>query len=453
MKQSQSLDHQFKRLMLPGLKRWILINLMGIFVVVVGVLLLLGYHPLTVSGLFLREVMEHAADVLPHRISGIMVISLGFLVVCLAVARVTQNVLGAYLPEEREAIPDVLYKRRHLDSGPRVVVVGGGTGLSTLLKGLKSFTNNITAIVTVGDDGGSSGRLRQELGVLPPGDIRNCITALADEDKLVTELFRYRFEAGEGLEGHSFGNLFLTALCNMTQGDILEAVRVAGRVLNSCGQVLPSTLTSMNLIAKLEDGRIIEGESNIPAAGGIIRELTCEPSEPKATPEAVEAILEADLIVLGPGSLYTSVIPNLLVAGVCDALRKTKAKKVYVCNVVTQQGETTGYSVSQHVEAVIRHSSTPINMGYKLIDAVLVNNQKPMVSGDSKVQQVEYDPENLKKLGVQCIRQSLISKKTQGHHDPTKLAKTIMLWYLRSKRKKTETKPADEKTPALQKLA
>ncbi len=452
----RSLDYQLKRLMLPGLKRWILIILVGISVIVIGVLLMLGFHPITVTGMFIREVLEHFADVLPYSISGIILISLGVLVICLAMLRVTQSVLGAYLPEERESIPDVLYRRRHLDSGARVVVVGGGTGLSTLLMGLKTFTNNITAIVTVGDDGGSSGRLRDELGVLPPGDIRNCITALADEDRLVTELFHYRFDAGEGLEGHSFGNLFLTALCSMTNGDIVEAVRVAGKVLNSCGQVLPSTLTNLELVAHLEDGRVIHGESNIPVANGRIKRLSCEPDELIATPEAVEAILNAELIVLGPGSLFTSIVPNLLIPGIRDAIKRSNAKRIYVCNVVTQLGETTNLTATDHVEAILSHSDVPLNQAYQLLDAVLVNDQKPLLGDTSPAKPVVFDPERLVALNIPCIRLPLVSEKSPGHHDSTKLAKSIMLWYLKAKRKKSErgALPVEEKNEkVLQRLA
>lgn len=433
-----SLNYRVRAFMLPGLKRWILVILFGIAFIVLGVFLLLGFHPLTMIGYFIREMMENAADVLPHRISGIIVITGGLLFVVVAMSRMFGTVLGAFLPSDRESIPDVLYRRRHLDRGPRVVVIGGGTGLSNLLKGLKNFTNNITAIVTVGDDGGSSGRLRQEMGVLPPGDIRNCITALADEEKLVTELFRYRFEAGEGLEGHSFGNLFLTALCAITNNDMLEAVRVASRVLNSCGQVLPSTLSSMNLVAEMEDGRRVLGESQIPHANGRIRRLTCEPGHPQATPEAIEAILHADLIVLGPGSLYTSIVPNLLIQGIPEAIKNAPAPKIYVCNVMTQEGETIDYSVADHVEVILAHSNTPVNRGSgRLVHAVLVNDQLPLSPiSNTRIRPVRFDPERLRELSVAPVKRSLLSQSLTGHHDPYRLAKYIMLWFYRRKRHK-----------------
>lgn len=435
-----SWDYRIRRMMLPGLKRWILIVLFGIFAIVLGVLLLLGYHPITVTGAFIRDVMEDAVHVLPHRISGIIVVSTGGIVVCLAIAKITMSVLGAYLPTDRESIPDVLYRRRHLDHGPRVVVIGGGTGLSNLLRGLKNFTNNITAVVTVGDDGGSSGRLRQELGVLPPGDIRNCITALADEDKLVTELFRYRFEQGQGLEGHSFGNLFLTALCALTQGDMLEAVRVASRVLNSCGQVLPASLSNVTLVAEMDDGRVVRGESQIPKAGGRVRRLLCEPATPRAVPEAILAIMQADLVVLGPGSLYTSIIPNLLVAGIADAVRQTQAKRIYVCNVMTQIGETNSYSVADHVQALLSHAGCPAGAGYKFIDAVLVNDEEPAVKPGAPVAPVLYDPERVRELGVRVLRRPLLSHDEVGHHDGIRLARALMFWFLRQKRRKRSNK-------------
>ncbi len=430
-----SLNYQLRRLMLPGLKRWIAIILVGIATIVLGVFLVLGYHPITVMGSFLREVLEHAADVLPHRISGLIIISLGGVLVCLAIAKMTIDVVSAYLPEDREAIPDVLYRRRHLDRGPRVVVVGGGHGLSNLLRGLKNFTNNITAIVTVGDDGGSSGRLRQELGVLPPGDIRNCITALADEDKLVTELFQYRFELGEGLEGHSFGNLFLTALCSLTHGDMIQAVKVASRVLNSCGQVVPSTLSVITLAAEMEDGRVIKGESQIPEARGKIKRMQIEPASVRPTAEAIQAILGADLIVLGPGSLYTSIIPNLLTPGIAEAIKQSQAPRVYVCNVMTQPGETDDYSVADHVQALLLHASCKPEGGYELVDAVLVNDEPLKAPEDANCFPVRVDPERLRVFGVKVVKRPLASEELAWHHDPMRLARAVMFWFHRHRRR------------------
>lgn len=434
----QSWQYRLRSLMLPGLKRWIAVIVMGIAVIVFGVLLLLNKHPVFVTMDAIMDFMHDITKNLPHKVTGIIAVSIGGLIVFLAILKMTVSILGAYLPDnDRESIPDVLYRRRHLERGPKVVVIGGGHGLSNLLRGLKGFTNNITAIVTVGDDGGSSGRLRQELGVLPPGDIRNCITALADEDKLVTDLFKYRFEQGDGLEGHSFGNLFLTAVCAITNGDMLEAARMASRVLNSCGQVLPSTLSSMTLVAELDDGRQIYGESVIPEARGRIRRLHCQPEHPEATPEALQAIAEADMIVLGPGSLYTSIIPNLLVRGIPEAILKSSARKVYVCNVMTQMGETTNYTVGDHVEALLAHAglargstSIPAN---RFIEGVMINLEKLDLDPKLPVAQVKCDPERLRQFGIRPIMRPLINGEFPGHHDASRLATSLMLWYFRQR--------------------
>ena len=239
--------------------------------------------------------------------------------------------------------------------------------MSMLLKGIKHITNNITAVVTVGDDGGSSGRLREDLGILPPGDIRNCIAALADDEDLITKLFQYRFKSGEGLEGHSFGNLFLTALCAIT-GDMVRAVKESSNVLSIRGRVLPATLDDMKLVAEMEDGRIIHGESNIPEAHGRIKRLFTDPAHCRALEDVIAAIKDADLIIMGPGSLYTSVIPNLLVEEIAKEVAESDAKKIYVCNIMTQPGETDNYAVSDHVNALMKHANSR-----KILDAVLVN--------------------------------------------------------------------------------
>jgi uncharacterized cofD-like protein len=436
--------------MLPGIKRWIAVMLIGTFVIVMGVLLLSKKHPVLLILEFLKDALFDLTKLLPHSISGILAIAIGVLIIVVGLIKMTQDILKAYLPEDRESIPDVLYRRRHLDRGPRVVVIGGGTGLSNLLKGLKSFTNNLTAIVTVGDDGGSSGRLREELGVLPPGDIRNCITALADEEQLVTELFRYRFKSGLGLEGHSFGNLFLSAVYAITDGDMLEAVKVASKVLNSCGQVLPSSLTKFALVAEFEDGQIVKGESKIPLAKGRILRVTTEPSNAEATPAALEAIAGAELIVLGPGSLYTSIIPNLLINGVADAIKHSPAHKIYVCNVMTQRGETQDYAASDHVAALLSHANVSTSEAHDFMNAVLVNSQAPgreleSEDGEDAPKPVKFDPDKILALGVTPEPHPLLSDSLHLHHDPESLARVIMLWfYGRKGRNKITRRPPEE---------
>ena len=430
-----SWQYKLRLFILPGLKRWILFILVGIVIIVFGVLLLLKEHPVRMMLDLLNDVLRDTTHALPSRISGIIALAAGGLVTTYAVVKLVLSILGAYMPLDRESIPDVLYRRRHLERGPRVVVIGGGNGLSNLLKGLKGFTNNLTAIVTVGDDGGSSGRLRQELGVLPPGDMRNCITALADEEKLVTELFRYRFQQGSGLEGHSFGNLFLSAVCAITNGDMLEAARAASRVLNSCGQVLPSTLQGMSLSAVLEDGEIIKGESHISETTSRITALRCDPASPAATPAALEAISLADYIIIGPGSLYTSIIPNLLVNGLPEAIIKSNARKVYVCNVMTQKGETSNYTVADHVRALLLHAGfaggTQAGARQRFIDRVLVNLVPGADLEREPASVVNFDPDKLKSLGVRPMLRDVGSVELPGQHDPEKLAAALMLWYER----------------------
>lgn len=330
---------------------------------------------------------------------------------------------------DKQSLLENLYRRRKLNRGPKIVAVGGGTGLSMLLRGIKNITNNVTAVVTVGDDGGSSGRLREEMGVLPPGDIRNCIAALADDEDLVTKLFQYRFRNGEGLEGHSFGNLFLTALCSIT-GDMVRAVKESSNVLSIRGRVLPSTLDDMKLVAEMEDGRIIHGESNIPEAHGKIKRLFTDPQNCHALADVISAIREAELIILGPGSLYTSVIPNLLIQEISHEIAKSNAKKIYVCNIMTQPGETDGYSVCDHVNAIMKHAGSK-----KVIDAVLVNDFMP--SNLAKKYEmagsypVKLDLDNLKKLGVKLVTRKLIEDSKEGlvRHSSNRVARAIYYWF------------------------
>jgi uncharacterized cofD-like protein len=273
-------------------------------------------------------------------------------------------------------VVDAIAEHRRLGRGPKVVALGGGNGLATLLRGLKEHTTNLTAIVTVADDGGSSGRLRRELGLPPPGDVRNCLAALSDDEDLLTQLFQYRFMEGGDLEGHSFGNLFIAALAGVT-GSFDRGVLEAGRVLRIRGQVLPATLSDVALVAdktaSLDAHEVrVQGESRIPGFPGRILRVHLDPGEPPAYPEAIRAILGADMIVIGPGSLYTSILPNLLVPDLAGAIRASRAFKVYVCNVASQPGETDGYDCAQHLAALESH------VGGNLVDGILVNNRIPL---------------------------------------------------------------------------
>lgn len=322
--------------------------------------------------------------------------------------------------------PKRLYKTRHGRRGPKIVVVGGGTGLASLLRGLKEHTTNLSAIVTVADDGGSSGRLREEMGILPPGDVRNCLLALADAEPLLNKLFQHRFTGEEGaLAGHNFGNLFLAAMSDVT-GDFLTGIKEFSRVLAVRGQVLPSTLQEVYLEAEYTDSTTIRGEHKIPQRGKRIRRVSLVPKDAEPLPEALEAIAEADLIVLGPGSLYTSLIPNLLVEGITRAIVCAKAPKVYVCNVMTQPGETEGYTATEHVEALVAHSHK------KIADYVLLNSdfdlprellEKYELEGSYPV---TGSGEEIRRLGFIPIEAPIISKKDLLRHDSHLLAQAIM---------------------------
>lgn len=305
----------------------------------------------------------------------------------------------------------------------KVVALGGGTGLATLLRGLKTLTSNITAIVAVSDDGGSSGRLRVEMGVLPPGDIRNCLVALADSESLMTELFNYRFASNGSLAGHSFGNLFIAAMSDIT-GDFELAVKHSSKVLNIRGQVLPATCDDCILGAVLDDGREVLGESLIATFDSPIRRVFLRPGSCSPLPEALDAIAAADVIVLGPGSLYTSVMPNLLVPGIAQAVAASQAVKVYACNIMTEPGETTGYTAQRHVEAIMAHA------GPEVVQWVIVNNdpithdlcQRYLAEG---AQPVEYDRSALEAMKLRVLEAAIASQTNVVRHDPQRLAQEV----------------------------
>ena len=410
--------------LIPGLqvKRWFALIFLGAVLMTLGVLILFDTKPVFYTMEFIRKI---AMNVSTEWIA-FAIVMFGAGMFFKGWQKTNLSMLDG---ADKQSLLENLYRRRKLNRGPKIVAVGGGTGLSMLLRGIKNITNNVTAVVTVGDDGGSSGRLREEMGVLPPGDIRNCIAALADDEDLVTKLFQYRFRNGEGLEGHSFGNLFLTALCSIT-GDMVRAVKESSNVLSIRGRVLPSTLDDMKLVAEMEDGRIIHGESNIPEAHGKIKRLFTDPQNCHALADVISAIREAELIILGPGSLYTSVIPNLLIQEISHEIAKSNAKKIYVCNIMTQPGETDGYSVCDHVNAIMKHAGSK-----KVIDAVLVNDFMP--SNLAKKYEmagsypVKLDFENLKKLGVKLVTRKLIEDSKEGlvRHSSNRVARAIYYWF------------------------
>ena len=412
------------RWLMPGLqvKRWFALIFLGAVLMTFGVLILFDIKPVFYTMEFIRKI----AQTVSTEWIAFAAVMFGAGIFFKGWQKTNLSILDG---SDNQSLLENLYRRRKLNRGPKIVAVGGGTGLSMLLRGIKNITNNVTAVVTVGDDGGSSGRLREEMGVLPPGDIRNCIAALADDEDLVTKLFQYRFKTGEGLEGHSFGNLFLTALCAIT-GDMVRAVKESSNVLSIRGRVLPSTLDDMKLVAEMQDGRIIHGESNIPEAHGKIKRLFTDPQDCRALPDVISAIRDAELIILGPGSLYTSVIPNLLIREIAHEIAKSSAKKIYVCNIMTQPGETDGYSVCDHINAIMKHAGSK-----NVIDAVLVNDFMP--SNLAKKYQiagsypVKLDFENLKKLGVKLVTRKLIEDSKEGlvRHSSHRVARAIYYWF------------------------
>lgn len=434
--------NQWFKWLAPGLavKRWLLLSAGGVVLTSLGLAIWIKLTPIYKAIQLIEDILGAIATVVPNYISGPLVLGGGLLLILWGQTRTLGSITEVLRPDGDEELIDVLLAHRRLHRGPKIVAIGGGTGLSTLLRGLKTYSANITAIVTVADDGGSSGRLRRENGVLPPGDIRNCLAALADEEKLLTELFQYRFRAGDGLTGHSFGNLFLTAMSDIT-GDLEQAVAASSDVLAVRGQVLPATLSDVRLWAELADGRRIEGESNITAAGGNIVKIGCIPSNPPALPKALQAIQSADYIIIGPGSLYTSVIPNLLVPEIAQALarRRTGGKTppvpcIYVCNIMTQPGETQGYTVSDHIRAI------DAACGQQLFSAVLVQKKVPSANSLIRYAQENSHPVFLDREAIAQMKRRIVLANVMDEdeqtglvrHNPQRLARVLLRWYSRA---------------------
>ncbi len=434
--------NQWFKWLSPGLlvKRWLLISATGVLLASLGLAIWIKLTPIFYAIQLIEGILETITNIVPNYISGPLVLAGGLLLIFWGQTRTVSSITQVLRSEGDEELVDVLLAHRRLHRGPKIVVIGGGTGLSTLLRGLKVYSANITAIVTVADDGGSSGRLRREIGVLPPGDIRSCLAALASEEKLLTELFQYRFRAGDGLTGHSFGNLFLTAMSEIT-GDLERAIAASSQVLAVRGQVLPSTLSDVRLWAELADGRRIEGESNITAAGGKIVKIGCTPANPLALPKALQAIHEADYIVIGPGSLYTSVIPNLLVPEIAEAITQRRSDRetppvpcIYVCNIMTQPGETQGYTVSDHIRAI------DAACGQRLFGAVLVHKKAPSAQSllhyaQENSHPVFLDREAITQLGRRIVLANVMDEDEKTclvRHNPQRLAGVLLRWYSRA---------------------
>jgi uncharacterized cofD-like protein len=403
-----------------GIKRWLIVAIAGILLLVNGIdryLVAIGFD------LHANELVDaFVTDYFPPGYLAWIFIILGITLIFLGIRQWLLAILRASAMGGREHILDTLYSMR-LRHGYKIVAIGGGTGLSTLLRGLKSKTTNLTAVVTVSDDGGSSGRLQKELGVLPPGDVRNCLVALADDEAMVTDLFRYRFNEGEGLTGHSFGNLFLAAMTGIT-GNFDKAIKESSRVLNIKGRVLPATLGVVRLCARLEDGSVIEGETNISKSHKRIKQVFFDPPYAAPLDEVVQAIREADAIVLGPGSLFTSILPNFLVDRIAREVSSSQAVKMYVCNVMTQPGETDGMSAAEHVEALLENS------GARVCDYVIVNDEPPSKLLEAYAEEgqifVQPDAERILGLGLTPIKDNVISETVTVRHDPEKLAQVVI---------------------------
>jgi uncharacterized cofD-like protein len=403
-----------------GIKRWLLLAIFGVVLLVNGSLRWFtaeGAH-FTINQL----VDDIVDDFMPLTVLPYVFMGLGAIFIFFGIRQWMRAIVHAVTPENKDRIVDALLDMR-LRRGYKVVAIGGGTGLSTLLRGLKRYTSNLTAVVTVTDDGGSSGRLQKELGILPPGDIRNCLVALADDEAMVTDLFRYRFSEGAGLLGHSFGNLFLAAMTGIT-GNFDRAIKESSRVLNIKGRVLPSTLENVRLRATLEDGSEARGETSISTSSAPISRLVLEPPGAEPLDEVLDAIAEADAIILGPGSLYTSILPNLLVARVAAAIARATSPKIYICNVMTQPGETDDYTAAKHVAVLFEQS------GARVCDYTIVNLEPPQrlletyaVGGQIPV---EPDREAIEALGVRVVGARVISETDTVRHDPQKLAEVVL---------------------------
>jgi uncharacterized cofD-like protein len=429
-----------------GVKRWVLLLAGGLALLGLAVIAfaqVIDFSP------WLRVLQRLSPSGGPVGLALLSLVS-GATLIGLAVFGLNRSLLSAYRRSGQDEVVETVYRHRQRQRGPKVAALGGGHGLNTLLRGLKEYTDNITAIVTVADDGGSSGRLRREMGMLPPGDFRNCIAALSDSEGLVSQLFQYRFGDDSELAGHSFGNLYLTAMTAIT-GSFESALEESSRVLAVRGRVIPSTLMQVTLCAermspvaagsgageRSPDGDLrpphgdlrleqVCGESSIGEHGSRIERVYLDPENPPAYPAAIRAILDADLIVIGPGSLYTSVMPNLLVPDLMQAIFSASAVKVFVCSVATQTGETEGYDVTDYVEAIRRHVGAD-PMHWVLANETFLEKPPPGPGvGWVGLPPTGGGPEAGEPLDYRLARRDLLDSQYPWRHDPAKLAAALM---------------------------
>lgn len=405
-----------------GVKRWIFTILLGTTMIALGLaLFVIDLYRRAPDTWWLPLLSLASLQTLPRLVRVVIFEALGGGIIIWGIIGLNRSLLGPFL-RPGSKIVDRLEQHQTRKHGPKIVALGGGHGLSTLLRGLKTASHNIFAVVTVADDGGSSGRLRESLGILPPGDVRNCLAALSDDEDLMAQLFQYRFtDAESGLEGHSFGNLFISSMAEVT-GSFEQAVSESGRVLAVSGRVLPASLENVRLLADIVDrnsGEIIrvEGESKITETGGIIKQVMVEPKNPTVYPEVIQAILSADIIVVGPGSLYTSILPNLLVKDITSAIRTSQALKIFICNVATQKGETEGFSCGDHLKVIEDH------IGVNIFDIIVANNQSPREYNPG-IEAVEVEDGLRKKYAVYLS--DLIDQDHPWRHDPVKITRVLM---------------------------
>ena len=429
------------RWLLPGLviKRWMITSAVGLLVSILGLAIWTNFRPLYSLLEIFFWVMTGLTSIFPVSLLGPLILFIGILLIGIGQNRSINSIQKALVPEKDTFLVDALRVKSKLRRGPNIVAIGGGTGLSTLLKGLKNYSSNISAIVTVSDDGGSSGLLRKQLGVQPPGDIRNCLAALSNEEPILTRLFQYRFTDGSGLEGHSFGNLFLSALTTIT-GSLEKAVQASSKVLSVQGQVIPATGIDVMLWAELENGEKIFGESLIGKSKKPISRIGCLPENPSALPTALEAIKDADLIVLGPGSLYTSLLPNLLVPEIVEALLKSDAPKIYISNLMTQPGETDGLDVYQHIKSIEKQLAN-FGVNSRIFNAILsqIEFEESSLIDYYKSRGAEpviCDKRKLISEGYYVLQAPLYARKITPtlRHDSRRLSRAVMFLYRKIKK-------------------